>query len=280
MAISLKKTSQLTEVQRYWELLYVLVQRNLKARYRGSLLGVYWSLLNPLIMTGIYTAIFGDVFSSYYGDSLVDYMLAAFTGLSVIHFFSGSTSQALVSVVGNGVLLNKIKLPVSVFPVAMIASNVFQFCVGMFPLLAIVTFVRSHSLLNVFALILPFVSLVLVCTGIGLFVSALFVFFRDLPYFYELVTFVLWFSSPVFYPKEIIPDAIEPFLTLNPLIDIIDSIRDIALDGRVITIWGYGQNLGGPNLIEVLLSLMYGLLFLLMGWLCFRWWRPRFMDLL
>ncbi|MDB9494327.1 ABC transporter permease [Spirulina major CS-329] len=280
MAISLKNTARLTEVQRYWELLYVLVQRNLKARYRGSLLGVYWSLLNPLIMTGIYTAIFGDVFSPYYGDSLVDYMLAAFTGLSVIHFFSGSTSQALVSVVGNGVLLNKIKLPVSVFPVAMIASNVFQFCVGMFPLLAIVTLVRSHSLLNVLALMLPFISLVLVCTGIGLFVSALFVFFRDLPYFYELVTFVLWFSSPVFYPKDIIPDAIKPFLTLNPLIDIIDSIRDIALDGRVITIWGYGQNLGGPNLIEVFLSLMYGLLFLLMGWLCFRWWRPRFMDLL
>ncbi|MFM6136233.1 MAG: ABC transporter permease, partial [Sphaerospermopsis kisseleviana] len=97
------------QVQRYWELLHVLVVRTLKVRYRGSILGVYWSLLNPLIMTGLYTAIFGATFASYYDNSILNYVLAAFTGLVVINFFSASTSQALASVVGNGALLNKIR---------------------------------------------------------------------------------------------------------------------------------------------------------------------------
>src|SRR4028118_2207761 len=98
MTQSLKANSRLSQAQRYWELLHVLVVRNLKVRYRGSFLGVYWSLLNPLIMTGLYTAIFGAAFASYYSNSIVNYVLAAFTGLVVINFFSSSTSQALSSI--------------------------------------------------------------------------------------------------------------------------------------------------------------------------------------
>ncbi|MFM6005772.1 MAG: ABC transporter permease, partial [Sphaerospermopsis kisseleviana] len=164
------------QVQRYWELLHVLVVRTLKVRYRGSILGVYWSLLNPLIMTGLYTAIFGATFSSYYGNSIINYVLAAFTGLVVINFFSASTSQALASVVGNGALLNKIRLPVSVFPVSTVASNIFQFSVGAFPLLALMTLFNAKSVVNVLALVFPFLALVLVSTGIGFLVSALYVF--------------------------------------------------------------------------------------------------------
>ena len=103
------------ECQRYWELLSVLVPQSLNTRYRGSFLGVYWSLLNPLIMTSLYTAIFGATFASYYDDSIVDYMFAAFTGLLVINFYNSSTTQALSSIVINGDLVNKIRLPLPVF---------------------------------------------------------------------------------------------------------------------------------------------------------------------
>lgn len=264
----LKANPNLSQARRYWELLHVLVARNLKVRYRGSLLGVYWSLLNPLLMTGLYAAIFGTTFASYYGNSIINYVLAAFTGLVVINFFSASTSQALSSVVSNGAILNKIRLPVSVFPVSMIAANVFQMAVGVLPLLAIATLVTSKSILNVLALLLPMLALVLVCTGVGFLVSALYVFFRDLPYFYELVVFVLWISSPVFYPAAIVPPVVKPFLELNPLSPIIESIRQIALSGAVADIsliWG---------------ALLSGVLILTMGWVCFHWWRSQFMDLL
>ncbi|WP_275575054.1 ABC transporter permease [Neosynechococcus sphagnicola] len=89
MILSLKSEKNWAQAQRYWELLQVLIARQLKVRYRGSLLGVYWSLLNPLLMTGLYTAIFGAAFKSYYGDSVLNYVLAVFTGLVVIKFFLG-----------------------------------------------------------------------------------------------------------------------------------------------------------------------------------------------
>lgn len=256
------------QVKRYWELLHVLVVRILKVRYRGSILGVYWSLLNPLIMTGLYTAIFGATFASYYDNSILNYVLAAFTGLVVINFFSASTSQALTSVVGNGALLNKIRLPVSVFPVSTVASNIFQFSVGAFPLLALMTLFNAKSLVNVLALVFPFLALVLVSTGIGFLVSALYVFFRDLPYFYELVVFVIWISSPIFYPAAIVPPQVKPFLSFNPLSPIIESLRQITLSGSA------------PDLGLIWGALLSGIIILSFGWTCFHLWRHQFMDLL
>ena len=263
-----KLGKDVSSTKRYLELVQILVERNLKGRYRGSFLGVYWSLLNPLIMTGLYAAIFGTAFREYYQDSTLRYVLAAFTGLIVINFFSSSTSQALTSVVGNGALLNKVRLPVTVFPVSMIVANIFQFIVGSLPLLAIVTLIMSRNPINVLALLLPLIALGLVCTGIGFLVSALYVFFRDLPYFYELVCFVLWISSPVFYPAEIVPSAVKPFLFFNPLIPIIESIRQISLSGSL------------PDMILVLHSFLNGIILLMLGWIYFRSWQKNFMDLL
>jgi ABC-type polysaccharide/polyol phosphate export permease len=268
MTFSLQANSRLSEVRHYWELLYVLVARNLKVRYRGSFLGVYWSLLNPLLMTGVYTAIFGTAFASYYGNSIFNYVLAVFTGLVVINFFSASTSRALWSLVDNGSLLNKIRLPVSVFPMSVIAANVFQFVIGVFPLLALMTLINSRSLVNVLALLLPLLALILVCTGIGFLVSALFVFFRDLHYLYELVVFMLWLSSPIFYPAAIVPASVRSILVLNPLLPVIESIRQISLSGALPDISFIGQ------------SLLSGVIMLAIGWSCFHWWRHGFMDLL
>jgi ABC-type polysaccharide/polyol phosphate export permease len=219
-------------------------------------------------MTGLYTAIFGATFASYYGNSIINYVLAAFTGLVVINFFSACTTQALSSVVWNGTLLNKIQLPVSIFPVSMIAANVFQFAVGVFPLLAIMTLINSKSIINVLALIFPITGLILVCTGIGFIVSALYVFFRDLNYFYELVVFVLWISSPVFYPAAIVSPQVKALLGLNPLSPIIESFRQISLSGAF------------PDFILISDAILRGIIFLVMGWICFHWWRSQFMDLL
>jgi ABC-type polysaccharide/polyol phosphate export permease len=269
MLLSSKKNSTAwTDFHHYWELLQVLVARNLKVRYRGSILGVYWSLLNPLLMTGLYTAIFGTTFSSYYNNSIKNYVLAVFTGLVVINFFSACTTQALWSVVNNGALLNKIALPTSVFPTSMIAANTFQFAVGVLPLLAIMTLINSKSFLNVLVLFLPLIALTLVCIGIGLLVSALFVFFRDLPYFYELIVFVLWLSSPIFYPAAIVPDTVKAYLIFNPLLPVIESIRQITLSGMQ------------PDFALIKQALLTGVISWALGLTCFRMWRHSFMDLL
>jgi len=256
------------QLRRYWELIQILMERNLKVRYRGSLLGVYWSLLSPLLMTGLYTAIFGTTFSSYYENSITNYVLAAFTGLITINFFSASTMQALKSLVDNGKLLNKIKLPFSIFPLSMVAANVFQFMVGSLPLLVVVTLFKAGFSLKIFAIIIPFCSLILVCSGISFLVSALYIFFRDLPYFYELVVFVLWISSPVFYPAAIVPDPIKPFLILNPLSPIIEGFRQISLTPDPLNVIILGQ------------GLCSGFVVLAIGWLVFQRFRHQFIDLI
>jgi ABC-2 type transport system permease protein/lipopolysaccharide transport system permease protein len=264
------KQSIWSESQRYWQLLSVLVPQNLNTRYRGSFLGVYWSLLNPLIMTGLYTAIFGKNFvENDFFDSIPDYALTVFTGLLVINFYNSSTSQALTSIVTNGDLLNKMRLPLPVFPLSMIASNIFQFLVGSLPFLVIITIINSHNLGNIFLLLLPFLSLVLVCTGIGFFVSALFVFFRDLGYFYEIVCFIMWITSPVFYPAEMVEEGVvKSFLSINPLTPIMESLRDISLQGTV------------PDLSYTIRGFLGGLILLMLGWLFFRKLQSSFLDLL
>lgn len=150
----------------------------------------------------------------------------------------------------------------------MIAANVFQFGVGVFPLLAVMTFLHSRSLINVLALLFPSMALILVCMGMGFLVSALYVFFRDLPYFYELVVFILWISSPVFYPAAIVPQQVKPFLALNPLSPIIESIRQITLSGV------------SPDLSLIWGALLTSIIILSLGWTCFQLWRHQFMDLL
>lgn len=254
--------------KRYRDLVLVTAARFLKVRYRGSVLGVYWSLSNPLLMTGAYTLIFGSAFKSYYGGSLWEYVLSCFTGLAFLSYFSGGTSMALQSIVSSASLLNKIALPPSIFPVATIAASSFQLLVGVVPLLAIVTFATSFNPINVIALAVPVVSLILLALGFSLAVSALFIYFRDLPYLYELVTFGLWLTSPIFYPAALVPASVRGYLVLNPLAAIIECARQIALSGQP------------PNPRLMAIALCAGSLGLGVGWLVYRRLRPNFMDLL
>jgi len=268
---SLTPRQQTSTAQHYRELLYVLVKRNLNLRYRGSFLGAYWSLMNPLIMTGVYSALFSEVFAKNYGSPII-YAFAAFMGLVVVNFFAASTTQALESVVKSGQLLNKIKLPVSVFPVSMIASNVFQFIVGPLPLLAVITLLLSKQPLNLLILPFPLLAMVMFSAGIGLLASALYVFFRDLPYFYELIVYVTWLSSPVFYPANIAVHPIIRFLLeLNPLYYIIESLRGVV---------GIPITAGIPEFQLIWRALLSGFIVLGISWACFQAWRSKFMDLL
>jgi len=215
---------------RYRDLVVINAFRSLKVRYRGSILGIYWSLSNPLLMTLVYTAIFGSAFSTYYG-SILNYVLACFAGLAFLNFFSGSTSMALPSIAGNGGLLNKLALPPSIFPVSTIAAATFQLFVGVFPLLAIMAIVTSHDPLNAVALLVPTLAIVLFALGFALAVSALYVYFRDLSYLYELIVFVLWITSPIFYPAALVPAGVRQYLAYNPLAAIIECVRQIVLSG-------------------------------------------------
>jgi lipopolysaccharide transport system permease protein len=262
------ETARTIAWRRYVDLVFVNAVRTLKVRYRGSILGIFWSLSSPLLMTGVYTLIFGSAFQRYYDNSLGEYILACFAGLAFLNFFATSSSTALGTIVGNGGLLNKVKLPASIFPVAAIAAGTFQLCTGTLPLLAIVAVVTSHQPLNAIALLVPAAGLVLMSLGFGLAAAAVYVHFRDISYLYELVVFILWITSPIFYPAALVPASVRGYLIYNPLAVIIESVRQIALSGS------------RPSFHLMAGALLSGLVVFIIGSLVYKALRRNFMDLI
>lgn len=256
------------KLRRYSDVLSVLTARNVKSRYRGSVLGIFWSLLNPIIMTFVYTVVFGHAFASYYGNSTLFYMLAVFMGLVVNGFFASTTSMTLHSVVSSSGLINKVRAPLSTYPMSQLLSSCVQLSLGAVPFLLLMTLVFTHNLLYCAALVVPLISLVLITAGAGYIVSALYVFFRDIPYMYDLVLFASWVATPVFYPLAIVAPRYRIFIEWNPLTQILETIRGLSFLNRPPTAFG---------LLE---PLIVGIVLALMGWFVFRILSRRFMDYL
>ncbi|MEM1370492.1 MAG: ABC transporter permease [Cyanobacteria bacterium P01_H01_bin.15] len=254
--------------RRYFEILWVLVQRDLKVRYRGSILGVLWSLLKPLTMTLLYTAVLGTTLADLYDNSIWKYALSAFVGLATFEFFSDSTMQAMASIVTRGQLLNKIRLPASVFPAAAITNNVAQFCLATFPLLAIIAVLSSGQITPLLALLVPLSALVFMSLGVGYIMSTMYVFFRDIPYFYGIFVYALRIATPVFYDIRIVPEHLRPLIEINPLSQIIQSVRQIVLSGETLEL----EMLYGAFLGSLVVCVLGRFIFIRM--------RPHFMDLL
>lgn len=246
----------------------MLTHRNVKVRYRGSFLGIFWSLLNPLIMTGLYTIVFGRAFAKYYHGSIAFYVIAVFIGLVVNGFFATSTTQAMHSVVSSGSLINKIRMPLSVYPMSVMLSSCFQLLTGALPFLCIVALIIERNPLYVIVLLVPLLALILLAVGFAFMASALYVFFRDIPYLYELVMFSLWVTTPVFYPLAIVAPKYRPLIEWNPITQVIESIRAVVFLGTV------------PSPFQLLQPLICGLVIAFAGWAAFHHWNRRFMDFL
>jgi ABC-type polysaccharide/polyol phosphate export permease len=257
-----------TQRRRVFELIRISALRSLKVRYRGSALGVLWSLTNPLMLTAVYTAIFGTTFSQYYGGSIARYVVSAFVGLAVVTFFLNATNEALTSVVSNGPLLNKMAIPPAIFPLSAIAANLFQQAVTALPIVLVMSIVLAHD--PVRALLVPVVlfAILLLSTGVGLALSALFVFFRDLPYLWQIVGFILWMTSPLFYPIEVASGGVRRWFAFNPIAQDMSALREVV----------YGQ--GPIHFHFIWLGLVVGLVALVLGGLFFRATQSEFMDLL
>jgi ABC-type polysaccharide/polyol phosphate export permease len=254
-------SSQVGRKQRLRDVVGVLFNRALKVRYRGSVLGILWSALNPLGMALVYMAIFGNTFSKYYGGSDLAYAASVYIGLTIVGFFVGATTQTLPAVVANAGLF-------VAFPLSTLAAYGFQQVVASLPVIMVVALIETHDVLHVLLLVIPFVALAMFATGVGLFVSAANVFFRDIPHLYELAMFLLWVATPVFYPAAIVPARLLHYLAWNPLFPIVESARALVLTATI------------PSVLTFATAFGEGALTLVLGALAFRAMRPQFMDLI
>ncbi len=246
----------------------VLTRRAIDVRYRGSFLGVYWSLLNPAVMSAVYAAVFGKTFTPYYAGSTLQYVISVFIGLVTLNFFVSATHAALTSIVDQAALINKVRIPLEAFPISAICAQTFQLGAGCVPLMVILALAVARNPWHVLLIPIPIAALVALALGVGFVVALLYVHFRDVAHMYDVFAFLLWITSPVFYPLAIVPDRVRSWLYLNPLLTILQSLRDVVLHPR----------LEAPQLL--LADLGIGLVSCAAGWAAFRLARRHLADLL
>ncbi|MBN8531467.1 MAG: ABC transporter permease [Alphaproteobacteria bacterium] len=218
-------------------LIIQLAGRDVAARYRGSMLGMGWSLLNPLLLLAVYTFVFSTVFQARFGggagESTFDFALMLFAGMIVHGFFAECLSRAPTIILGNVNFVKKVVFPLEIYPAVILLSTLFHSAIS---LAVLMTFaVATQGGLPPTALLAPIVlaPFMLLTLGLCWFLASLGVFMRDIAQTIGLFMTVLMFLSPIFYPLSALPAWLQPYLALNPLTLIIESLRGVLLLGNM-----------------------------------------------
>lgn len=227
------------------ELISQLVRRELTQRYRGSFLGMLWTLIVPLVMLAIYTFVFSVVFKARWQVSGAEtppgeFAFILFAALSGFNVFSDATNRAPGLVVGAPNYVKKVVFPLEVLPVVTL-------CVALITsLINVVLVVAGYAIFfgtfspTLFLLPLAYLPLILLTLGFGWFLAALGVYIRDVIQATPIVVQVLFFLTPIFYPAEAVPQALQVILNLNPLTVIVNGFRQTLLWGQALdwAAWG------------------------------------------
>ncbi len=225
-------------IWRYRDLLMQLIRRNLYVKYQGAALGLFWSVLQPLLMLSVYTFVFTFVFTSKFGAPGVSqrtgsFAIIMFCGMSIFTMFSEGVNSCSTLLISNVNLVKKVIFPLELLPVAQVVSA-FIFGLINFVLLFIgCCFFLDGLSWTMLLLPLTLFPLLLFSCGIGFFVASLGVYVRDLPHLIGIVLQILFFMTPIFYPISAIPGKFRIFLYVNPLCELIEETRMFFLYGQV-----------------------------------------------
>jgi lipopolysaccharide transport system permease protein len=224
------------EIAHHREVLWNITLRELKVKYKQSILGMLWVILQPLSMMAIFTVIF-SIFIKIPSDGIL-YPIFSFAGLLPWMFFSTATLSASSSIVSNINLVNKIYFPREIFPIASILAALFDFCIAGCIFMMMLIFYKIHLTLNILYIIPIILVEIAFILGFSLFVAAVNVYYRDIKYVMPLAIQLWMYASPVIYPVSMVPEHLRPFYMLNPMASIIDSYRNVLLLGAAPD-WSY-----------------------------------------
>ena len=226
-------------IKKYKFLLFQLVSRDFKVKYKRSVLGIVWSLLYPILTMSVMALVFTNVFRM--STPGVNYLVYLMSGLVIFNYFSEASNLAMSSVVGNFSLINKVYIPKYIFPLSKCLFVGINFLLTLIPLYAIILLTGTG--LNIYHLLLPFafICLFLFTLGMGFILSTVSVFLRDMFYIYGVVITLWMYLTPIMYDFTIIPENLQFILKCNPLFWIIYFVRDIILYNQVpgLNVWVY-----------------------------------------
>ncbi len=237
---------------RYKDLIMHLVRRDVTARYKRSVLGVAWTMLNPLGMMLILTVVFSQVFSTI--DGYAAYILS---GLLVWNFFSQSTVSGINSMVWGGDLFRRIYFPRSVYAISAIGTGIVNLLLSMIPYVIVSLAVGKPLTLNFFWVVVPIILISMFTLGLALIIASVGVRFPDVVEMFNIFLFAWMYLTPIIYPEDIVPVWLLAFFKFNPMYHLIKLFREPIFYGQPL----YPQLVGICTLIAVFT--------LVLGWIIF-----------
>ena len=255
--------AQIKELYAYREMIVSLVRKDLRGRYKGSVLGFLWTFINPLFQLVVYTLVFSYILKS----NIDKYYLYLFVALIPWIFFSASITGGAASIVAQKDLVKKIYFPRQVIPISYVTSCFVNMLLCFIVIFVVVLF--SGIRLSIAGLLcLPVVMVVeyLLALGMALLCSAVTVYFKDLEHILGIISMAWMYLTPIMYDKSIVPERFLPVFNLNPMTHIIDCYRAVLYYGQV------------PELRSLLSSFVLGLVFLAVGWIVFDRMQRHFAE--
>lgn len=246
--------------KKYRYLLEDLVAKDFKLKYRRSVLGFLWSILNPLLMMLVITAVFSNMFKSDIEYFPVYYLC----GYLIFNFVIEATNGALTSIVQSGYLIKKVYIPKYIFP---LEKSSFALVNVLFSFVAVVIVILITGMpikTTIFLIPIPIFLAFIFSTGLGLILASMNTFFRDMGHLYSVWTTAWMYLTPMFYPISIIPDNIKTVIYYNPLYYYVTYLRMLVIDGEI------------PGMEINVICICFSFLFLLIGLLIFKKNQDKF----
>lgn len=261
----------LQSILKHRRLILEMVRREVVGRYRGSVMGLLWSFLTPVLMLVVYTFVFSVVFNARWAggtDSKTEFAIVLFIGLMVFNLFSECINRAPTLILSNPNYVKKVIFPLEILPIVSIGTAIFHFVVNM--LVWMLFYLIVFGVPPISALWMPVVMLplIILCIGLSWMLASLGVYLRDVGQVVGVITTMLMFMSPIFYPVAAMPEQFRGLMHLSPLTYFIEQARDLLA-------WGNGMH-WTPWLKE----LFWALLVFMLGFAWFQKTRKGFADVI
>jgi len=252
----------LKELYNYREMLSNLVKKDLRTRYKGSVLGFLWTFINPLFQLIVYTVVFSVILKS----DIPKYYIHLFVALVPWLFFASSLTSSASSIIGSKDLIKKIYFPRLIIPMAVVNGAFMNMLFTMIVVFAALIF--SGIGISIYILFLPIIMILeyLLALGLAFIVSALNVYFRDLEHILGIITMAWMYSTPILYGIEMVPENFRPIFNLNPMTPIIEAFRSIL----------YYKTM--PDLSHMGMILVWSIGFIVAGYFIFQRLQKNFAE--
>ena len=248
------------DTYRYRELIWALALKELRVRYKRSVLGFLWALLNPALLMVVLTLVFGTIMRF----SIDHYAVFLLSTLLPWTFFSQSLAYSVESIVGNGDLLKKVRIAQLVFPVAAVVSNIINFLLSLLPLMLLIALMRFPLHWTWVYLPVPMLGLFLFTLGTAFFFATINVFYRDVSHIVQILLSAWFYFSPVIYSLDFVSSKYRWLFRINPLLYVLNGFRLAVYYGML------------PSLKSVGMSLACGIIALIVGFAVFRRYQNSF----